>query len=106
MNKHNYHAKLVNGKSIKVYDENDNEVKVEFGATSDYFTVTAYIPREGFIGGWTCGTGPTPKTKKAPEWRKLVESINAGILYPSSAVLPNSYGRPTKEQLRFRRKQQ
>lgn len=99
--KHGFRAEMV-GRGIKVFDESGREVKVDFGATLDKFTVTAYVGGVGFIGGWTAGSGPHPKRKKAPEWSRLADSINAGIVYPDMNYLPPSYGRERAEQKRFR----
>lgn len=78
---HSYRAELVDGKRIVVKDAQGNEVKVQFGGTSDNRTVYAYIEGVGFIGGWEY------PHKKMP-WAALVAYINMGILYRSSAMLP------------------
>ena len=100
--RHKFTAELVNGKSIIVKNEKGEKIKVEFAGTVDRFTAYAYIRGIGFIGGWTCGIGPTPIRKKAPQWKDLVDSINNGIVYPDMNMLPPSFGRPYKEQTQAR----
>ena len=79
--RHAYHARL-DGQRVIVEDENDNLVKVYFGATTDNRTVYAYLSDTGgFIGGWTY-------PHKAQPFQCLVESINQGILYHSLDDLP------------------
>lgn len=77
---HNLTAKWDNG--IKVTDENGNAVNVEYGATTDNRTVTAYVREIGFIGGWQY-------PHKRQSFKLLIDSINQGIVYHDMNDLPN-----------------
>ncbi|MCL6557663.1 MAG: hypothetical protein K6U74_02450 [Firmicutes bacterium] len=83
---HKFRAEYTPEEGIKVFDENGNQVDVEFSATLDGRSVWARVEGVGFIGGWQY-------PHRAMPWKYLAESINKGILYHSSDQLPKKYTR-------------
>jgi hypothetical protein len=84
--KHFYHAVLEGG-SVKVYDSDNNPIKVEFAGTMDNCTCYAYVASEGgFIGGWQ----RRANAKKGFPWKSLVDAINRGIHYDDMNELPKT----------------
>lgn len=81
MARHNYRARIYNERGIVVTDAEGNEIRVSYASTSDMRTCTAHVDGVGFIGGWQY-------PHKAQRFQKLVASINRGILYSDSSLLP------------------
>jgi hypothetical protein len=79
--RHAYRARL-DGKSI-VVELHGKTVEVQFGATQDQRSVTAFVPGVGFIGGWQW-------PHRAMPWAYLVESINQGVLHHEMSTLPTN----------------
>ena len=83
---HTLKAEWVAGTGLVVKDRQGNKLEVSYGATADLGTCYAHVQGLGFIGGWTTGRQRPPKM----QFRRLVESINCGILYPDTDSLPRA----------------
>ena len=87
--RHDYTARWQDGDGIllSLHGETVPAKLVTFGGTANNSTCYCHVEGVGFIGGWT--------GKKHP-WRKLVDSINRGMLYPSTSQLPRDVGQARK----------
>ena len=79
---HEYRAALIpSSQSIQVTDSTGRIIEVQYSATHDRRTMMAYIEEVGFIGGWQ-------HPHRAMPFHYLIVSINRGVLYSHSHLLP------------------
>jgi hypothetical protein len=79
---HTYRATLVpSHQAIRVTDESGSLIAVHYSATGDRRTMMAYVEDVGYIGGWQY-------PHRAMPFHYLIVSINRGVLYSHSHLLP------------------